>query len=63
MSVKGRLATAAILGALTCAGAPSAYAACGENIDAACVAREAVEAARTAEHPLSRIQLLSEAAR
>ncbi|MCK5273447.1 MAG: hypothetical protein KAR37_02270, partial [Alphaproteobacteria bacterium] len=63
MSVKGRLATAAILGALTCAGAPSAHAACGGNIDAACVAREAVEAARTAAHPLSRIQLLSEAAR
>jgi aminopeptidase N len=60
MSVKGRLAAAAILAALL--GASPARAACGEVVDAACVAREAVEAARAAAHPQSRIRLLSEAA-
>ena len=60
MSFKSRLATGAILAALL--GASPVLAACGEVIDAACVAREAVAATREAEHPQSRIQLLSEAA-
>ena len=61
MSVKGRLAAAAILAALLAAASP-ARAACGEVVDAACVAREAVAATREAKHPQNRIQLLSEAA-
>ena len=62
MCLKSRLAAFVITATLLAAASP-ALAACGENIDAACVAREAVEAARAAAHPLSRIQLLSEAAR
>jgi hypothetical protein len=63
MLLKNTILTVAILAALTAAAPLPARATCGEVVDAVCVAREAVEAARKAEHPQSRIQFLGEAAR
>lgn len=67
MPIRKALASTLLAAALVGAGAVlPAHAACGdggEAIDTACVAREALAAAREAEQPMARMQLATEAAR
>lgn len=62
MSLKSKLAAAAIAALLTAASTLPARAACGAAVDPACLAREALEAMREVEHPMMRVTTVINAA-